>query len=837
MERVWHPPEGCACTANGDANGSAQPTRLVLYNSYLDRKVPFVPAAGPDSKQIGWYTCGPTVYDSAHVGHARNYVSFDVVRRVLEDYFGYNITFVMNVTDVDDKIILRARRNHLLENYKRQTQDQRQIYDDITAAVQASLDRQHGKVAETEGALAAEEAVAGDKAAERRKEELRTALAQEQLLRSKAEAALGALRAAGPSAGAAALFELGSDALAEALDCKLGATVTDPAIFRAHAAKHEVEFLEDMAALGCRQPDVLTRVSEYMAEVVEYVERIVANGIGYEANGSVYFDTQRFRESGHVYGKLNPWAVGSAALGGGECEGGGGDKRNPSDFALWKAQKPGEPAWDSPWGRGRPGWHIECSAMASAILGSKLDIHTGGEDLRFPHHDNELAQAEAYYHECGCQQWVNYFLHSGHLSIEGLKMSKSLKNFISIRQALETFSPRQLRLLFVLQPWEKRMMYGEQAKEEMRSREMQLRNFFANVDVHVRRAKPGAPHARWDAEEQQLSAEVSIVQRRVHEALCDNINTRAAMDALADLVKAVNVYLAKKDSTPGVTPQPLVLRKAAAYVTRILSAFGLVGGPGDVLGFTSEAAAAASSDHVADVLDALAAFRDRVRGLAKSKADAKEVLSACDSVSDQAVAKLAGDDQRAAAMLAALKDFREAIRSLAAAAAPPAVVLAACDRVRDESLVELGVRLEDKADGSSVWKPEDPAVLRQELAERRQQQQEAALRKLRSALDVKRKELDKFEKLAALPSPQDALADKYSAFDPVSGDPTHEAATGAALEGKALDKARKDMEKQRKVRAPLEKKLQENPGFLESLAAEVEALAAELAAADQGLAS
>jgi len=127
MERVWHPPEGSACTGHAEANGTAQPTRLVLFNSYLDRKVPFVPAAGPDSKQIGWYTCGPTVYDSAHVGHARNYVSFDIVRRVLEDYFGYNITFVMNVTDVDDKIILRARRNHLLENYKRQTQDPQQV--------------------------------------------------------------------------------------------------------------------------------------------------------------------------------------------------------------------------------------------------------------------------------------------------------------------------------------------------------------------------------------------------------------------------------------------------------------------------------------------------------------------------------------------------------------------------------------------------------------------------------------------------------------------------------------------------------------------------------------
>jgi hypothetical protein len=126
MERAWLPPDGCACDEHAGANGASRP-QLVLYNSYVDRKVPFVPAAGPDSRQISWYTCGPTVYDSAHVGHARNYLSFDIVRRVLEDYFGFNITYVMNVTDVDDKIILRARRNYLLENYKRQTQDPQQV--------------------------------------------------------------------------------------------------------------------------------------------------------------------------------------------------------------------------------------------------------------------------------------------------------------------------------------------------------------------------------------------------------------------------------------------------------------------------------------------------------------------------------------------------------------------------------------------------------------------------------------------------------------------------------------------------------------------------------------
>jgi cysteinyl-tRNA synthetase len=350
------------------------------------------------------------VYDSAHVGHARNYLSFDIVRRVLEDYFGYACLYVMNVTDVDDKIILRARRNHLLASYRAKTsvgmllswraggggdssalgygggkgwrgarcsvvagsyafslcrcvmsvhrtfvQDPQRIFVDASAALAAAAEKQRGKVAAAEAALAQAggEACAG---AERRREELATNLAQEQLLAGKQEAAGAALAALGPGAAADELLAVAGDALAEALDRQLGASVTDPAIFRAHAAKYEAEFLEDMAALGCRPPTVLTRVrcaawagggasciqhlsrarqaaqeptaccigraqpaarlaqsqacsgglkplflappppgSEYIPEIVAYVQQIVANGMAYEACGSVYFDTQAFK--------------------------------------------------------------------------------------------------------------------------------------------------------------------------------------------------------------------------------------------------------------------------------------------------------------------------------------------------------------------------------------------------------------------------------------------------------------------------------------------------------------------------------------------------------------
>jgi len=432
-ERAWTDPAGCAAE-----NGASSAQQLFLYNSLVDRKVAFVPVAGAASKSITWYTCGPTVYDSAHMGHARNYLAFDIVRRVLEDYFGYSILYVMNITDVEDKIILRARRNHLLQEYLAGPgSDTAKLMADARAALAAAEAKQRKKAEEAAAALAEAEAEMADggcmdsSAAAKRKDGLAEAVASEQLLLSKVTAAATELEALGSASSTDAVLALAGDALAAHLDASLGATVTDQGIFRAHAARFEAEFLEDMEVLGVRPPTVLTRVTEYVPEIVSYVEKIVANGLAYESNASVYFDTQAFIRAGHTYGKLNPWAVGSAlAADSGEPT---GEKRHPCDFALWKAAKPGEPTWASPWGPGRPGWHIECSAMASAVIGSQVDIHTGGEDLRFPHHDNELAQAEAHYHCEGCSQWVNYFLHSGHLGIEGLKMSKSLKNFVTIR--------------------------------------------------------------------------------------------------------------------------------------------------------------------------------------------------------------------------------------------------------------------------------------------------------------------------------------------------------------------------------------------------------------------
>ena len=190
-------------------------------------------------------------------------------------------------------------------------------------------------------------------------------------------------------------------------------------------------------------PNVLTRVSEYVPEIIEFIQNIINNGFAYESNGSVYFDTIKFSNcDNHYYAKLVPEAFGDAkalAEGEGDLSDQTTEKRNPTDFALWKLSKPGEPSWDSPWGKGRPGWHIECSAMAGAIFGTNIDIHSGGTDLKFPHHDNEIAQSEAAF--CN-NNWVNFFLHSGHLHIQGCKMSKSLKNFITIKDALKKYTSR-----------------------------------------------------------------------------------------------------------------------------------------------------------------------------------------------------------------------------------------------------------------------------------------------------------------------------------------------------------------------------------------------------------
>ena len=232
----------------------------------------------------------------------------------------------------------------------------------------------------------------------------------------------------------------------------------DHTIFTDVTKYWEDQFMGDMDALNVMRPDVITRVTTYVPQIAVFVEQIIKKGFAYESDGSVYFDIAAFEKAGNPYARLRPESRNDKALqeeGEGSLSKNLGGKHGAGDFALWKKSKAGEPVWPSPWGEGRPGWHIECSVMASDVLGSQMDMHSGGIDLAFPHHDNELAQSEAYFCEHGTpHNWVNYFLHMGHLSIAGSKMSKSLKNFQTIKDALKMdYTPRGMRVVFLLGRW------------------------------------------------------------------------------------------------------------------------------------------------------------------------------------------------------------------------------------------------------------------------------------------------------------------------------------------------------------------------------------------------
>jgi cysteinyl-tRNA synthetase len=305
---------------------------LKLFNTLQRDKglQEFVPL-DPQKKKVGMYCCGPTVYDFAHIGNWRTFVFADLVRRTLE-FSGYDVKHVMNITDVEDKIIKRVR-------------------------------------------------------------EQKTTL-------------------------------------------------------REFTGKFEAAFLDDLKTLGCREPHVKPRATEHIAEIIALIEKLVARGVAYKANdGSVYFSIEKYRGCGCQYGQLLNLNLDEMRAGervaSDEYE-----KESVADFALWKAFVPedGDVAWDSPWGKGRPGWHIECSAMSIKALGETFDLHLGGEDLKFPHHEDEIAQSEG----ATGRPFVKYWLHGAHLLVEGKKMSKSLGNFFTLRDLLaKGFTGREVRYLLL----------------------------------------------------------------------------------------------------------------------------------------------------------------------------------------------------------------------------------------------------------------------------------------------------------------------------------------------------------------------------------------------------
>eukprot|EP01029_Cantina_marsupialis_P023304 TRINITY_DN578546_c0_g3_i1.p1 TRINITY_DN578546_c0_g3~~TRINITY_DN578546_c0_g3_i1.p1 ORF type:complete len:650 (+),score=232.50 TRINITY_DN578546_c0_g3_i1:29-1978(+) len=636
---------------------------LKIYNSLKREKDVFVPI---DGKRVLWYTCGPTVYDASHMGHARTYLAFDIIRRVMSDYFGYNVVQVMNITDIDDKIIKRSNENGV-------------VFSDL-------------------------------------------------------------------------------------------------------ARKWENEFFNDMSELGCLKPAILTRVSEYVPEIIAFIEKIIENGYAYESNGSVYFNTKDFSENkDHTYGKLVPENVGNvAAVEEGEGvlteNAGSKDKRNPCDFALWKAAKPEEPSWPSPWGNGRPGWHIECSAMCSEVTkqfaAGEIDIHSGGFDLRFPHHENEIAQSEAYFNS---DSWVRYFMHSGHLDIEGRKMSKSLKNFVTIKECMETYTARQIRLFFLLHPYNKRMDYSTSGMDEAKVYEKRFTEMFGLVSVALRQCKEDAEEKFSDLE-QTLNASFQKIVADVDAALCDDFDTPVAIKKMAFLANDVNRYLAACTEEHPV--RPMFLRSIVDYITYMFRCFGVVT-PLLPYGFPTEGESSGQSREtvVGPILDAMADYRETMRKsagvLASQVRDMKKMLK---------------DIELPEGFMAELEKLNGSINSMRQSS----------DDVRDTVLPELGVKLTDTEGKRAQWQ----LVTKEELEREKQEREEK-----------KRKEIEKKEAMRALKAKREAekLAlskippselftkdtDKYSAFDD-KGIPTTSAA-GEPISKKQLKKLQKQFQAQLKL--------------------------------------
>lgn len=403
---------------------------MQIYNSMSGKKEEFVPI---NPGEIEMYVCGPTVYNFIHVGNGRQIVVFDVIRRYLE-YRGYNVKYVQNFTDVDDKIINRARE---------------------------------------EGCTS---------------EEI--------------------------------------------------------------AKKYIGEYFTDAHGLGVRDATIHPKATETIGEIIDMVKTLVDKGHAYESHGDVYFRTHSFPE----YGKLSHLPL--EDLEAGARVDVSDIKESPADFALWKSAKPGEPAWDSPWGPGRPGWHIECSAMSLKHLGKTIDIHGGGQDLVFPHHENEIAQSEC---ANGCK-FVNYWVHNGFLSVDNVKMSKSLGNFTLVREAAKVYGYEPIRMFLISAQYRSPLNYSEDSLNQAKASLERLYTAKQNLEFLSKNGEDGG-----DAGKEELD----VFRDRFIEAMDDDFNTADAMGVLFDLVRKVNTITA-------ANPTKALARVCLDRVMEIADVFGIL---------------------------------------------------------------------------------------------------------------------------------------------------------------------------------------------------------------------------------------------------------------------
>ena len=712
----------------------------------------------------------------------------------------------MNITDVDDKIILAARQQHFLRQFiDRHAAIEDKVLDATSAAFQLyvlnnltllSQDLSPGhfsKAAEDAyGHVLSGKSLANDGVAPGDKE------AKVKMHLKTAGTAAEAL--SNPGSEPNTFYAKASGVLLPYLDSQYKDTIKsdEHGIFTKLTRSYEDRFFEDMRSLNVQYPDKLTRVTEYGPEIVAFVKQIQDNGFAYEHEGSVYYDTRAWESSGGCYARLEPWSKNDKDL---QADGEGAlsksktsFKRSPADFALWKASRPGEPGWPSPWGTGRPGWHIECSAMASDVLGKQFDMHSGGIDLAFPHHDNELAQSEAYWSTSGkdSKQWVNYFLHMGHLSIQGSKMSKSLKNFTTIREALQRgdWTPRSLRIAFLLGAWRDGLEITPEVIASGSAWEERMNNFFLKAQDLRRNPTQNAPQANgaMSTPDNLVREALTSAKARLDDAFCDSFDTPVAMRVMSDLVTAYNSEKAVSDS---------LTLETARWLTSIVNILGLeTQSEPKRVGWSGIDIEEAAKPYVYP----LATLRDEVRRQAIKGQIADPVKASHIDTAFLSQVPSNPSDQRYQAAYAA---FTEKLWELISSSAPSKQYLALCDELRDDILWELDIYLEDRENQPALVRP-----LNASLREERQNREKLASLKLQKAADAKakaeREEQERLEK-GKLSHLEMFRTSEYSAWDE-EGMPLKDA------EGKEVAKSRskklkKEWERQKKLHEDYQSKM------------------------------
>ncbi len=379
---------------------------MKIYNTMTGKKEEFVPI---EEGKVKIYVCGPTVYNFFHIGNARPFVVFDTLRRYFK-YRGYDVKFVQNFTDVDDKIIRRAKEEGI-------------------SALEVS-------------------------------------------------------------------------------------------------EKYIKEYFEDAKALNVIPADVHPKVSEHIPEIIDFIQTLIDKGYAYEADGDVYYSTRKFKEYGKLSGQNIDDLESGARIAIGEV------KKDPLDFALWKAQKePDEIAWKSPWGMGRPGWHIECSTMAKKHLGDTIDIHGGGQDLQFPHHENEIAQSEA----CNGVPFARYWMHNGYITVDGVKMSKSLNNFFTVRDIRKEFSGDFIRFFLLSGQYRNPINFSDTEMNSVKQGYDRIVNAVETLEFLSKNGKD-----EWQDGEKEALDKLDEYKKEFIAAMDDDLNTAVAISTIFEMVSTVN---------------------------------------------------------------------------------------------------------------------------------------------------------------------------------------------------------------------------------------------------------------------------------------------------------